>query len=188
MIAEQIVKDSGREALGSSLSSAKVWTSSNFFFPVFSSSDRLDSQKAWLTTFVLVVLVRDTGIPLEPIFPKKILRTQKTVKSLFIFRNNICVRQYSLVNQKRVPSHCPHHMKERSNVKRLGTRFLSPDLTNGPELMCELLRETDHFTFSTFAQNIRSTDPGWKMGFGHCYSADAEKIKILMQIIVWIAT
>ena len=54
------------------------------------------------------------------------------------------------------------YMKERSNVKQLGTQLMSPDLTNGPELTWELLlrlqRETDHFTFSTFAQNIRSTD------------------------------
>ena len=78
---------------------------------------------------------------------------------LNLLRNPHCPTVQFGQSEKSPTSLPTPYMKERSNVKRLGTRLLSPDLTNGPELMCELLRETDHFTLSTFAQNIRSTDP-----------------------------
>ena len=49
---EQTVNESGRDARGSCLSSANVWISSNLFFPILSSSAKLDSQGIWLNTLV----------------------------------------------------------------------------------------------------------------------------------------
>ena len=54
MMVEQTVKESGRDARGSFLSSAYVWTSSKVLLRIVSSTGKSDSQKARLTTLVFV--------------------------------------------------------------------------------------------------------------------------------------
>ena len=54
MMVEQTVNESGRDARGSCLSSAYVWTSSKVFLPTLSSAGKSNLQKERLTTSVEV--------------------------------------------------------------------------------------------------------------------------------------
>ena len=55
MTLEQTVKEWGRFACGSSLSSAYEWTSSKVSLPILSTGNKFDSQKVMLTTWVFKI-------------------------------------------------------------------------------------------------------------------------------------
>ena len=100
MIVEQIVNELGRLARGSCLSSAYVWTSSNVFLPILSSSDKLDSQKAWLTTFFA-----STEFPFDFVIADNRILTHKISKSCFIL---VISSSSSFLTPWAGMSHCWH--------------------------------------------------------------------------------
>ena len=88
MMVEQTVNDSGREDLGSCLSSAKVGSSSSLLLPTLSSAVKLDSQKARLTTALVLRLNR---FPFELAFAVR-KTTQTVSKNCFILKiNSPCI-------------------------------------------------------------------------------------------------
>ena len=61
---EHIVNAWGRDARGSCLSSAYVWTSSSVFLPILSLAGSLDSQKDRVITFVMFLCNVDISLDL----------------------------------------------------------------------------------------------------------------------------